>query len=164
MNISVWLIWALVAIACVIVEIFTVGFAVVCFAFGAVAASVCAACGLALGWQIAAFVVFTALAFLLVRPFVLKRFYSGTDVKTNADALIGKTARVSELIDAAAGTGRVAIDGDDWRAVAINNEVIQVGTKVEVVGRDSIVLTVRTMLQPAAEADVPAGENTDKEQ
>ena len=146
MEISVWLIWALVAVVCVIVEIFTVGFAVVCFAFGAVAASVCAACGLALWWQIAAFVVFTSLAFIFVRPFVLKRLYSKTDVKTNADALIGRIGRVSEQIDNAEGKGRVAVDGDDWKAVAENDEIIGVGQKVEIVSRDSIVLTVRPVV------------------
>ena len=145
MNISVWLIWALVAVACVIVEIFTVGFAVVCFAFGAVAASVCAACNLALWWQIAAFALFTALAFIFVRPFVLKQFYSKTDVKTNADAIIGKTARVSEEINNDEGKGRVALDGDDWRAVAENNDIVPVGTKVEIISRDSIILTVRAV-------------------
>ena len=150
---DIWLIWALVAVACVIIEIFTVGFAVMCFAFGAVASSICAACGLAVGWQIGAFVVFTTLAFLFVRPFVLKQFYSKTDVKTNADALIGRMARVSEEINNAEGKGRVAVDGDDWKAVGESDEIIPVGSKVEIVSRDSIILTVRPVLsQQTAEA------------
>lgn len=144
-----WHVWAIVALLCVIVEIFTVGFAVICFSFGAVGAAVCAACGLSVAWQIAAFSVFTALAFIFVRPFVLKHFYPAKEVRTNADAIIGKTGRVSEEIDAQKGTGRVAIDGDDWKAVALGDEVIAVGSKVEIVGRDSIILTVKPLPKPA---------------
>ncbi|MDR2936915.1 MAG: NfeD family protein, partial [Rikenellaceae bacterium] len=63
---------------------------------------------------------------------------------TNADALIGRVGRVSHAVDNAAGIGRVTIDGDDWRAVSSDDTVvIPVGQPVEVVHRDSIVLTVK---------------------
>ena len=65
------------------------------------------------------------------------------DVKTNADALVGRKGVVSERIDAAQHTGRVAIDGDDWKAVSENGEVIEKGTEVEIVKLDSIIITVK---------------------
>ena len=140
---QIWHIWAIVALLCVILEIFTAGFAVICFSFGAAGAAVCAACGLSLAWQIAAFSLFTALAFVLVRPFVIKHFYSKEEVKTNADAIIGRVGRVSEKIDNHKNTGRVALDGDDWKARALNDELINIGTQVEILSRESIILTVK---------------------
>ena len=65
------------------------------------------------------------------------------DVKTNADALVGRKAVVSERIDATQHTGRVAVDGDDWKAVSADGSVIEKGTEVEIVKLDSIILTVK---------------------
>ena len=47
----------------------------------------------------------------------------------------------SETIEAE-GYGRVAIDGDDWKAVSANGGRIEKGDNVKVVGRDSIIITV----------------------
>ena len=64
-------------------------------------------------------------------------------MKTNADALLGRKAIVSERIDAAQHTGRVAVDGDDWKAVSSDGAVIEKGTEVTIVKMDSIILTVK---------------------
>ena len=141
---SAWVIWVIIALFFLIFEVFTAGFAVACFSVGAVAAAVVAACGLGLAWQLIFFSVFTFLAFVTVRPFVLKHFYQSDEAqrKSNADALIGKTAKVTEEICNEKGTGRVAIDGDDWRAVNEGSSIIPKGETVTVRSRDSIVLTV----------------------
>ena len=55
--------------------------------------------------------------------------------------MIGQEGRVSEDI-LAGGFGRVAIDGDDWRAVSSDAAVIAEGEKVRVEKVESIVLTV----------------------
>ena len=113
-----YVIWFIVAIFFTVLEMFTSGFAVMCFGIGALLASV-VSCFAGLNAQILAMVIGSALSFFLVRPIVLK-FFSKREkaFKSNADALIGKMAVVSEKIDADAHTGRVAIDGDDWRAVS----------------------------------------------
>ena len=67
------------------------------------------------------------------------------DVKTNVDALVGRKGIVSERIDASQHLGRVAIDGDDWRAVSNDGSVIEKGTSVEILKNDSIILTVRRL-------------------
>jgi membrane protein implicated in regulation of membrane protease activity len=41
--------------------------------------------------------------------------------------------------------GRVAIDGDDWKAESVESEDIPVGSKVEVLDRKSLILTVKTI-------------------
>lgn len=142
---EIWHIWVLAALVFVIIEIFTSGFAVACLSFGCLASAICSACDLAMGWQILAFAVVSAIAFVTVRPLVVKLLFDSPEVKTNADAIIGRCAKVTERIDAAAGTGRVAIDGDDWKAVPYyEGMVAEVGTTVEVVSRESIVLTVKS--------------------
>jgi len=147
MSMAIWHLWILAALFFVILEIFTAGFAVMCFSFGGIAAAICSVCGLSLLWQILAFAIFTALAFVCVRPFVLRVFFKDDKhtIKTNADALIGRQARVTERIDTIANTGRVAVDGDDWKAISIDNSVIEIGTIVTIVSRDSIILTVQNI-------------------
>ena len=138
-------IWLIVAIVLVIIELLTAGFGVICFAVGALFSALAAFLGVdSLVWQLLIFAVASVLCFIFLRPVVL-RFLDkkSKDVKTNADALIGKTAMVSETIDSSANQGRVAVDGDDWKAVSADGSVINKGEKVEIVSRDSIILTVK---------------------
>ena len=138
-------IWQIAGIVLVISELLTAGFGVICFAVGALFSALAAFLGVdGLVWQLLIFAVASVLCFIFLRPVVL-RFLDkkSKDVKTNADALIGKTAMVSEAIDPSANQGRVAVDGDDWKAVSMDGSVINKGEKVEIVSRDSIILTVK---------------------
>lgn len=137
-------IWLIVAIVLVIIEICTAAFGSICFAIGAAFAALAAGLGLGLTWQIIIFTVVSLLTFIFLRPVAI-RFLNrkSKDVKTNADALTGRKGIVSERIDAIQHTGRVAIDGDDWKAVSIDGSVIEKGAEVEVVKRDSIILFVK---------------------
>lgn len=141
---EIWHIWVIVALVFFILEIFTNGFAVACFSIGAIGATIVAVCGGSLLWQMLVFAVLSIVALVTVRPLVMKLFYKKSDeCKTNGDALIGREGRVSETIDPASGKGRVAIDGDDWKAVSVDGAVIEKGTVVEVTGRDSVIITVK---------------------
>ena len=137
-------IWLIVAIILVIVEILTAGFGVICFAIGAAFSALVSALGGSFTWQVVVFVVVSLLAFIFLRPVVI-RFLDkkSKDVKTNADALVGRKGVVSECIDAENHTGRVAIDGDDWKAVSEDGSVIEKGAYVEIVKLDSIIVTVK---------------------
>lgn len=137
---ELWAIWAIAMIVLAILEIFTAGFFSLCLAFGALCASVAAACGLGLGWQFAIFAVGSLAAFIFVRPLAMKSVLKHDRVKTGVDALPGRTARVTEAIDPAAGTGRAAIDGDDWRAAA--DVFIPVGETVVIEKVESTTLIV----------------------
>ena len=66
---------------------------------------------------------------------------SDTTANRNADAIIGRTGSVSQAI-AANGYGRVALDGDDWKAQSADGQPIAAGTRVRIVGRESIIVTV----------------------
>lgn len=139
-----WHIWVIIALLCFVLEIFTTGFAVACFSFGAIAAAIGCACGLTLIWQIILFAVFSFLAFVYVRPFVLKHFFkSGDGRETNANAIVGRKGRVTTDIDPEKGSGRVAIDGDDWKAVSADGTPIAKGSLVEVTEVNSVIITVK---------------------
>lgn len=136
-------IWLIAAIILVILELFTAGFGIICFAIGALFSALTDLLGAGLIWQLLVFAVVSVLTFIFLRPVLIKLLERKTDeVKTNADALIGKVAVVSETIDAQQNTGRVAVDGDDWKAVTADGTIINKGEKVEIVNRDSIILTV----------------------
>lgn len=142
---EVYQIWLVVAIILVIVEICTAGFGSICFAIGAGFSALAAGLGANPTWQIVVFAIVSLLTFIFLRPVVM-RFLDkkSKDVKTNAEALIGRKAIVSERIDASQHTGRVAVDGDDWKAVSIDGSVVEKGAEVEIVKMDSIILTVKS--------------------
>ena len=136
-------IWLIAAIVLVIIELLTAGFGVICFAIGALFSALVAYFTPNILWQLLTFAVVSLLAFFFLRPVFIKFLDKKTkDVKTNADALIGRVGIVSEIIDTDKNTGRVAIDGDDWKAVSADGSVINKGEKVKIVSRDSIILTV----------------------
>jgi len=141
---EVWHIWVIVALLFVIVEIFTTGFAVMCISFGCLFGAAASALEWDVKWQLLAFAVGTVLAFMTVRPLVYKFFYKkGQEVKTNAEALVGRRAIVTERIEGELHPGRVKIDVDDWKAVCESAEPIEVGAAVEVTAINSVILTVK---------------------
>ncbi len=142
---NLWLIWIIISILCLILELSSGDFFILCFAIGAAVAAIIAGCGLSLTWQIIIFAIVSALSLLLVRPALLKKLHKPHRERlSNAEALIGQTGRVSEEIDAN-GYGRVAIDGDDWKARSSDGSAIEKGTRVRVVKMDSIILTVKPL-------------------
>lgn len=137
-------IWLIAAIALVIFEICSATFGAICFAIGAGFSALAAGLGAGPTWQIVIFAIVSLLTFIFLRPFMLKFMdRKSKDVKTNAEAIIGRKGIVSERIDAEQHTGRVAIDGDDWKAVSEDGSIIEKGTSVEIVKMDSIIVTVK---------------------
>ena len=138
-----WQVWVLLGIVMFIVEIFTPAFVAACLGIGFVFGGLASGLNMGYSMQLVFFSVGTAGSFFLIRPFILKVGYKGSEkVKTNADSLIGRVARVTENIDPAKGTGYVAVDGDHWKAVSATNEAIETGSQVTITQRDSIVVTV----------------------
>lgn len=141
---EVWHIWVIVALIFVIVEIFTSGFAVMCISFGCLFGAAASALDWGVKWQLLAFAIGTVLAFMTVRPLVYKFFYKKShEVKTNADALVGRRTVATERIEGELHPGRVKVDGDDWKAVSLGAEPIEVGDAVEITAINSVILTVK---------------------
>lgn len=140
---NLWLIWVCISILCLILELSSGDFFILCFAIGAAVAAIIAGCGASLTWQIIIFAVVSALSLLLVRPALIKKLHKPNKERlSNADAMIGREGRVTEPIDAN-GYGRVAIDGDDWKAKSYDGSVIVKDTRVRVIKMESIIVTVK---------------------
>ena len=140
-----WQMWAVAAVLCLILELTAGDFFIICFSIGAVFATIAAAFGVGFYWQLAVFALFTLIALFLVRPVALRYFHRNDQYReSNADALIGRRGRVVEAIEAG-GYGRVAIDGDVWKAQATTGGSFAEGTFVKVVSRESTIITVEPM-------------------
>jgi membrane protein implicated in regulation of membrane protease activity len=138
-----WQIWAVVAVVCLILELSSGDFFIICFSIGAVFAVIGAAAGLNIYWQLFIFAMFSLLSIFFVRPVALRWLHKNEPNRaTNADALLGRTGRVTEVIKANE-PGYVQIDGDMWKAVS--QATIPVGTTVRVVDRESTIVTVETL-------------------
>lgn len=143
---DIWVYWVVAALILFIVEMFTSGFAVICLAIGALGGAAASLLGWSLEIQLLVFAVVSFVALIAVRPILKRLFFSkGEKVQTNIDAIIGKRGVICVEIEADDDNGRVMIDGLDWRAKSDNNEPLPVGTKVEVVERDSVILTVKKL-------------------
>ena len=141
---NMWQIWSVLAVVCLILELSSGDFFIICFSIGAVFAIISAVLGLSIYWQIFIFAIFSLLSVIFVRPVALRWLHKNEPNKpTNADALIGRTGRVTEAI-AKDGNGYVQIDGDLWKAVSTGAD-IHVGTTVRVIGRESTIITVETL-------------------
>ena len=140
---NMWQIWAIVAVVCLILELSSGDFFIICFSIGAVFAVIGAAAGLNIYWQVALFAVFSLLSIFFVRPAALRWLHKNEpNTPSNADALVGRLGRVTEEIKAGQ-SGYVQIDGDMWKAVSSTD--IAAGTTVRVIGRESTIITVDTL-------------------
>ena len=141
-----WQLWAVVAVICLILELTAGDFFIICFSIGAFFAAIVAALGGGGYLQLSAFAVDTLISLFWVRPFAKRYLHKGEDTRvSNADALMGRQGRVVETVKAD-GFGRVQIDGDIWKAVTNEAQNITSGTNVRVVGRESTIITVETII------------------
>ena len=142
---NMWQLWAAIAVICLILELSSGDFFIICFSIGAVFGALAALMGLGIYVQIFVFALFSVLSIFLVRPVALRYLHRGEENRvSNADALLGRQGRVVEPIQAG-GFGRVQIDGDVWKAVTNEPADIPEGTQVSVVGRESTIITVETI-------------------
>ena len=127
-----WLLWALLALAFAVGEIFTPGlFFLAPLALAAAAAAIVAAAGA--GWVVS-LIVFGAgsvASLLLLRPFVRSHIRQAPQMRTGTDALVGAQALVLERVDG--NGGRVKIGGEVWSARSYDeHSVIEPGARVQV--------------------------------
>ena len=139
-----WQIWMIVGVLMFIGEIFTPGFLLACLGLGCFAAGVAALLGAGITVQAISFIVVSLIIFFGVRPFFLRHFYrAATGVKTNVDALVGKTGIVTQTIDPLTSSGRVNVGGEDWRGMTEGDAKIEAGTRISVVKVDGTKLIVK---------------------
>jgi len=140
---EVWHMWVIAGILLWIIEIFTPGFVIGVFATACFIAAPFAGSGVSLNLQLLVFGIATGVMTFAVRPLILKYFYSQeAKIKTNVDALVGKSCTVMEAIDHRTGTGRVKIGGEIWRAVTPDESKVDIGQKMIIRGVDGCKVVV----------------------
>jgi len=142
---NMWQLWAAIAVICLILELSSGDFFIICFSIGAVFGLLSALLGLNIYGQILLFALFSLLSIFLVRPVALRYLHRNEEQRvSNADALMGRVGHVVETVKAN-GYGRVQIDGDIWKSVTNEVTDIPAGTRVRVIGRESTIITVEKL-------------------
>ena len=107
--------WLLMAVLLLIIESMTLGLTTIWFAAGAVVAFIAALLGVNIFFQVVCCLITSFVLLIVTRPLALK-YLNRTVRKTNADAVIGKTARVVYPVNNVKGTGRVLVGHMEWAA------------------------------------------------
>ena len=147
-NLFQWHWWVALAIILFIAEIMLPGFWVLCMGIGATGGAIAAALGLDPTWQLIFFSVFSLVAFFGIRPLLMKRERNRPVTRTNVDALQGLQGKVTQDFEPGLRLGRVAVGGDDWRALAIDDRMLRVGDLIEVVSVESNTVIVKPIDRP----------------
>lgn len=123
-------IWLIIFVACIVIEIISMGLTTIWFAGGALIAAVASALGLPLWLQITLFVLVSLVLLYFTRPIAVK-YFNKDRIKTNVESLVGKQAIVISEIDNLQGVGQVTVEGKEWTARTINERVtLPVGSVV----------------------------------
>ncbi len=136
------IIWLALTAVLLIIEIATLGLTTISFAAGALFAFFAALLGMNQGIQIGVFVVVSVVLLFFTRPLAVKYLNTKT-IKTNTEALVGKTARVIVDINNLKSQGQVVINGLEWTARSSDDTVVfKIGDAVTIVGIEGVKLIV----------------------
>lgn len=140
MNLAI--LWLVVMIACLIIEIATLGLTTIWFAGGALAATLAALVGLPFYAQALIAILVSVVLVYFTRPIAVK-YFNKDRVKTNAEGLVGMQAIVISEIDNVQGIGQVMVSGQEWSARSTSDTVgFSVGAVVCVVAIQGVKLMV----------------------
>ena len=135
------MIWLLVALISGVVEAVTLGITTIWFVFGALVAWILAEFNMPFVVQLIGFIVVSGVLLYFTKPLVKKYLKVGR-TRTNADALIGEIALVTEDIDTLKAIGQVEVRGQIWSAKT-TGELIKRGQKVEILDIQGVKLVVK---------------------
>ena len=125
-----WIYWLIASGIFFIVEIYTVGFFIFWFAIGALIAMTVSLFTNNLIIQSTVFLISSTLLLFATKPFVNKFSKNKDNIKTNVNALIGKTGLVTKKIDPIKETGQIKVNGEKWSAITKDEIKIEEGTQV----------------------------------
>ena len=146
------IVWLILMAALLVIELCTLGLTTIWFAAGALVAFIAATLGGPLWLSIALFVVVSLALLIFTRPVATKYLNSKT-TKTNAESIVGRTAKVTIAIDNLEPSGQVVIGGMEWTARSTQDGVkIPEGTLVTVEGISGVKLIVREMVNETPNA------------
>ena len=138
-------VWVAVIVFAVVMELSSpIQLVSIWAALGGIAALGLELFGVDLWIQIVVFFVITFLLVLLTRP-LAKKMTNFKKEATNADMNIGKSGKVTKIVDESMGVFRVRVENDDWSAATEDKTVLPVGTSVSVKRIEGVKLIVEPM-------------------
>jgi membrane protein implicated in regulation of membrane protease activity len=145
--VSDWQVWIVLSALLLIAEMFAPGFWLASVAVGCLAAGIAGLLPIGLIGQILVFTGGSLLSLFGLRPVLVRRFLHsrGTEVRTNVEALVGKSGVVVRRFDPVTRIGRVVVDGEDWRGTLLeagSGPTLEPGTRIIVVQVDGSTLVV----------------------
>lgn len=142
----IWIAWIVVGILLAVAEVFTLGFVLLWFGVGAIAASLVALAGLGITAQVLVFLTISIALTIASRTIFESKFMArgGPGLKTGIASLPGQVGTVTEASGGAQGEGVVRVFGSTWTAYPVAGEgPLEEGDRVEVERVDGTVLYVR---------------------
>lgn len=129
------IIWLLLGVVLIVAEVFTLGFVLLWFGIGAIAAAIVGLAGGGLGLQFLVFAIVSVTLTIMSRTLLANYLpHPGQLLKTGIEALPGKIGTVTLPSSGALHQAAVKVYGSTWTAYPIDGETQLVdGEKVEVV-------------------------------
>ena len=141
-----WLFWIGGALLLVVIETVTADLTFLMIAGGALGGGLTSFLGGPLWAQVVVFACVSTLLLFAVRPWAKRRLAATTpQMKTNVDALIGRSATTITAVDD--GGGRVRLGGEEWSAQGTTR--LEAGASVTVTEIDGAVAVVAPAAAPA---------------
>ncbi|CDD49151.1 putative uncharacterized protein [Firmicutes bacterium CAG:534] len=143
--------WLIIFVACIVIEIITMGLTTIWFAGGSLVAAVSAAFSAPLWLQLLLFVAVSFVLLYFTRPIAVK-YFNKDRIKTNVESLIGKQAIVISEIDNLQGIGQVTVGGQEWSARTVKDGItLPVGCVVVIRAINGVKLMVEEKEQKQEE-------------
>ena len=143
--------WLIIFVACIVIEIITMGLTTIWFAGGSLVAAVSAAFSAPLWLQLLLFVAVSFVLLYFTRPIAVK-YFNKDRIKTNVESLIGKQAIVISEIDNLQGIGQVTVGGQEWSARTVEDGItLPVGCVVVIRAINGVKLMVEEKEQKQEE-------------
>lgn len=137
------IVWTGAAILFGIAEAATASLVSIWFVAGALAALLASFFDVPVTVQIVLFLVVSAAALAVTRPLV-RRITAAKATPTNADRVLGQTAKVTETVDNENSAGAVYVGGKTWTARSMDGTVLPAGSRVKVEAMEGVKLLVKS--------------------
>ena len=141
-----WIVWVVAGVAFAIAEVFTLGFVLLWFGVGAIAASLVALAGLSVTLQVVVFLAVSIALTVASRTIFENALFRnrGPQLKTGVASLPGQIGTVTEASRGAMREGAVKVFGSTWTAYPAEGEdALEVGDRVSVERVDGANIYVR---------------------
>jgi membrane protein implicated in regulation of membrane protease activity len=129
---AAWVLWLIAAGLFAAGEVASLDLVLLMFAGGAVGGMLVALAGGAVAFQLVAFVAVSLALLAVVRPIATRHLTQSTPLQLDGvQAVVGKTARVTQAVDRH--SGRIKLGADEWSARSQHEgEAFAIGTTVRI--------------------------------